>query len=218
MRAARIRRLGLIALSSFGLLVGCGREPASFVERVDGVELTYLERYVATEWADVFWNNDGTIDELDFVLRSLRDEDLAGLAVHPKVRILKLGDTAITDAGLAHLEGMTELIMLGLRGTKITDDGLKHLGQMKKLRSLLLARTAVTDDGLRHLAGLESLQKLGLSETAITDAGLRHLPALPALALLYVRKCNVSAEGVAELKRAIPGIEIFTGESEGSEE
>ncbi len=201
---------------------GCVATPSSFVERIDGIELSFVERYIAIEWMHVFWNEDGTIDEIDFLGREIRDEDLAEVARHPKLRILKLGDTEISDAGLAHLQGATGLVMLGLRGTKVTDAGLAHLGNMKKLRSLLLARTAVTDVGLHWLQPLEGLEELGLSETAVTDAGLRLLGGLPKLGLLHVRGCaGVTPEGLDALRATHPDITIVsdetrTGPSEGN--
>ncbi|HEV3344341.1 MAG TPA: hypothetical protein VG125_28455 [Pirellulales bacterium] len=41
--------------------------------------------------------------------------------------LVVLGDTRVTDAGLAQLHGLTELLFLHLRGTKVTDDGAAQL-------------------------------------------------------------------------------------------
>ena len=205
----RPRQARLFCLVLAGALSSCATPPESFVERIDNVEMSFVERYVATEWLEVFWNEDGTIDEFDFLEKGIQDDDLIEVAAHPKVRILKLGQTAITDAGLAHISGMSELVMLGLRRTRITDAGLVHVEKLHKLRSLLVAETAVTDAGLVHVAGLENLQELGLSYTAVTDAGLRHLHALPALALLHLRGCDISEQAVAELREIYPEIVIL---------
>jgi hypothetical protein len=62
---------------------------------------------------------------------------------------LSLGKTNVTDAGLAHLEGLAGLQRLELCETRITDAGVKHLVGFKALRVLLLDGTAVTDAG-RH--------------------------------------------------------------------
>jgi hypothetical protein len=188
---------------------GCSEPPDSFVERIDGVSQSFVERFIASEWFHVFWNDDGTIDEFDFLEREIRDEDLAEVARHPRLRILKLGSTQISDTGLAHLATLTELTMLGLRDTRVTGEGLRYLAGMPKLRSLLLARTKVTDDSLRHLAGLPALEELGLNGTPITDDGLRHLHAVPVLARVHVADTRVTDAGVAALRQARPGIQIF---------
>jgi hypothetical protein len=205
----KFRLVAALAMSTI-LLAGCGAPPPdSFVEQVDDVEFSFVDRFIATKWFEVFWNEDGTIDEMNFLDQPIQDSDLAELAIHHRLRILKLGSTDITGVGLSHLVNSKELVMLGLRGTKVDDEGLSHLGQLKHLRSLLLAGTAVTDAGLVHLEGLDQLQELGLSDTAITDEGLRVLRRLPSLALLHVSDCAITREGAEELRAALPDIQIF---------
>ena len=61
---------------------------------------------------------------------------------------LSLHDTKITDAGLVHLKGLTNLQNLDLIGTKVTDAGLVHLKDLTNLQLLRLEDTQVTDAGL----------------------------------------------------------------------
>ena len=65
------------------------------------------------------------------------------------LRQLSVEDTAITDATLARLPGLTQLEELDLSGTKISDAGLQHLTSLTQLRSLWLSRTSVTEEGDR---------------------------------------------------------------------
>lgn len=59
---------------------------------------------------------------------SLLDAALALLATQPKLKALGLeSNTAITDAGLDFLVGMTQLQWLDLRGTRATPDGVERL-------------------------------------------------------------------------------------------
>jgi hypothetical protein len=95
-----------------------------------------------------------------------------------------LGYTEMTDAGLKHVAGLKQLQTLDLRHTKVTDAGLEHLAGLKKLRVLNLRRTQVTDKGLEHLAGLKKLRTLSLYGTKVTD------------------------EGEADLRKALPDLEI----------
>ena len=58
----------------------------------------------------------------------------------------------ITDAGLAHLRGLSELEYLSLTATRVSDAGLDTLRGMPKLSTLNLPDT-VTDGGVKKLAG-----------------------------------------------------------------
>jgi hypothetical protein len=56
-----------------------------------------------------------------------------------------------TDADLANLEPLTELVDLDLDGSPITDAGLIHLYKLKNLRYVILANTGVTAEGMERL-------------------------------------------------------------------
>ena len=70
-----------------------------------------------------------------------------------EVRMLNLDHTPVTDAGLAHLKGLTRLQTLGLGNTQVTDAGLAHLKDSPSCKSCCLSGTQVTDAGLAHLKG-----------------------------------------------------------------
>ena len=96
----------------------------------------------------------------------------------PRMSISFFG-TQVTDAGLEHLKGLTDLESLDLRLTKVTDAGLEHLKGLTSLTSLNLDLvTQITDAGLEHLKGLTNLTSLNLGRTKVTDAGLEHLKGL----------------------------------------
>jgi Leucine-rich repeat (LRR) protein len=59
--------------------------------------------------------------------------------------------TNVTDAGLEHLNGLTQLQSLDLRVTNVTDAWLKHLKELTQLQSLDLRDTKVTDTGVEYL-------------------------------------------------------------------
>ena len=60
----------------------------------------------------------------------------------------------MTDAGLEHLKGLTQLHSLDLGGTKVTDAGLEHLKGLAQLESLELRGTKVTDAAAKVLTKL----------------------------------------------------------------
>ena len=69
----------------------------------------------------------------------------------PHLRRLRLGETAVTDAGLGHLSGLTELESLDLHMTGVTDEGLPALESLEKLRALYLWETGVSKTGAAGL-------------------------------------------------------------------
>ena len=49
-----------------------------------------------------------------------------------------------TDAGLAHVQGLTKLRSLYLDGTEISDDGMIYLAGLKELRVLRLSEDSTS--------------------------------------------------------------------------
>jgi len=117
--------------------------------------------------------------------------------------------TEVTDAGLEHVEGLTELQLLDLHGTQVTDAGLEHLKGLTSLKELDLSATQVTDAGLaEHLNGLTNLKRLLLHGTQVSDIGLEHLRGLTNLQELWLDDTQVSDEGVKKLQQALPNCKI----------
>jgi Leucine-rich repeat (LRR) protein len=158
--------------------------------------------------------------------RDVQSHHLVAIGQLRRLSSLDLTRTGIGDEGMAHIERLPDLKSLDLYGTNIGDEGMRHVGRMRNLRSLDLDGTHVTDPGLEHLKGLSELEVLNLRGTRVTDAGLCHLKALPKLQILNLRippsvlkpiglsphpfpnTTCVSAEGVADLRRANPGLRI----------
>ena len=104
--------------------------------------------------------------------------------------------TKVTDAGLVHLKGLTNLTWL-----EVSRDG-------EKLRERLLSNTKVTDAGLAHLKGLNNLTGLLLAGTKVTDAGLAHLKRMTKLKRLGLWDTKVTDAGKKKLKQALPNCKI----------
>lgn len=88
---------------------------------------------------------------------------------------LDLGNTQLTDAGLAQVAAMPNLVRLHLQNTRVTDAGLAQVGKLAQLEYLNLYGTAVTDAGLGQLAPLKNLRSLYLWQTKATEAGAKAL-------------------------------------------
>jgi Leucine-rich repeat (LRR) protein len=132
----------------------------------------------------------------------LGDAGLAPVGVKqsfPKLEILALANTRITDAGLKPLRNLPRLRDLDLEGTQITDAGTTTLGALPRLYSLNLARTPITDDGLIDLKNLTALRILTISSTRVTDTGMLHLTNLSGLVGLYLNSTRITDLGLEHL-------------------
>jgi hypothetical protein len=110
-------------------------------------------------------------------------------------------DERLSDAGMAHLEGLTNLERLEFtkRGAKVTGAGLKHIGALKKLRYLSLGSFTPNDSDLSFAAGLHALRSLHFNADKITDAGLAHVRELDQLRRLGIARAPITSAGLVHL-------------------
>lgn len=145
---------------------------------------------------------------------AISDAALACLDAFPHLHRLDLGHTkkldpsTVTDAGLAHLQGLTELRRLSLTNANVTDAGLVYLKGLTHLQSLNLDGTKVTDAGIARLTGLSGLQTLKLRDTEVTDAGVMSLGVLSQLQNLNLEGTAVTPAAVRMFRRALPDCQI----------
>ncbi len=160
---------------------------------------------------------------------NLTDEELARHIAELEdpfdLRELYLDNTRVTDAGLAHLRGLTNLQRLSLEGTRITKAGLAHLHEVTSLRRLYLWDTHangfdaglpcireqtiyvsgedVTDEEFaRHIAELEAprdFRELTLRNTSVTNVGLASLHGLTNLQKVTLEGYKVTDACLASL-------------------
>jgi hypothetical protein len=154
------------------------------------------------------------------------DDDLVHLKSFYTLRSLDLpSKPMVTDAGLEHLAGLTQLDELNVNWTHVTaagvvrlvkgrrmmrrlevagvkfgDDDLATLRGLPYLQTLSLRATLVTDRGLEHLKPFEQLRALSLMSTGIGDAGLEHLESLTTLEDLDLDRTAITDAGLEHLK------------------
>ncbi len=119
----------------------------------------------------------------------------------------------ITDKQIVRLKGLKRTLddipqTLDLQGTQLTDAGLEHLKGLTNVGSLNLSGTQVSDAGLCHLKGLSSLMDLDLANTQITDEGLKHLIGMSNLIGINLDGTQTTPEGRALLRQALPHCQV----------
>jgi hypothetical protein len=82
------------------------------------------------------------VSERTWLGKLLRDNSLV------TVTCVKFSRQPITDAGLVHLQGLSQLQRLDFDGTQVTDAGLARLQGWSQLQWLGVWKTTVTDEGL----------------------------------------------------------------------
>lgn len=129
-------------------------------------------------------------------------EGIAAVKQFARLRVLDIGDTSVSDAGLAAVAGLTELEAI-LLPEEITDAGLAHLAGLTRLRELNLSQRPITDAGLMHLAKLDALESLALyGVEGINGSGLAALEGAEKLAELDLSACRgLTDQGMASLAR-----------------
>jgi len=133
--------------------------------------------------------------------RSLRDLDLRCL------RELYLDEVPVEDDELPFLI-RPRLQVLSLRDTRISDKGVAYLLQMRELERLSLQSTEVGDGCLSHIVQLRSLVDLDLSLTRVAD--IQVLSSLPNLRGLYLYKCPITDGALLSLTSRRPNIEALS--------
>lgn len=112
-------------------------------------------------------------------LGQVTDADLAKLDGLSQLVRLILGGTGITSEASAQLRAHPLLESLYLEGTSFGDEGIEQITSLTRLRSIDLTDTPTTDAGCESLAEMKSLRRIWLDSTRITDAGVASICKLP---------------------------------------
>jgi hypothetical protein len=150
--------------------------------------------------------------------RQLGDDCLSEFLATPRAALDTVslsGCTGITDAGLARLSTLKNLVELEADDSNAGPVTAKACEGHPTLRTVSFSHcTKIDDNALASLAKIPALEKLSLAlNFKITDAGLAHLEALPNLKRLDLLFCpGVSAAGVRRLQARLPELQIVGDE------
>jgi len=101
------------------------------------------------------------------------------------------------------------------RPTNIDVSTLRQIGQLTSLKSLDLSYTDAGADGIEELGRLSRLAELDLSGTNVSDSHVASLARFRSLKVLLIKDSNVTREGYLQLRKALPGCQIYGGASQG---
>lgn len=125
---------------------------------------------------------------------------LAHLAGKTDLTALSLSNMPkVNDAGLQHLSGLTRLEKLTLFNTGVCGSGFEALGQLQQITRLNLNGSPIADEHLAKLLPLKKLEHLTLTSDTITDKALGALKGLPALKELWINQSRITGTGFTEL-------------------
>ncbi|MGY8650753.1 MAG: hypothetical protein ACKVKM_08110 [Verrucomicrobiia bacterium] len=119
-------------------------------------------------------------------------------------------DWLISQAGEAgvKIDNRGRITYLDLSNKAIANADLAAIAKHTQLRELYLAKTGVSDEGLAHLRPLTQLRIISLADTQVTDVALKHLAVIRSLRQIFLYPSKVTDAGVAELKAALPGVQV----------
>ncbi|CAN5907623.1 hypothetical protein BH11MYX3_BH11MYX3_26320 [soil metagenome] len=139
---------------------------------------------------------------MDLAETPVDDASAAALLAMPRMRILHLDRTAITDTAL-RVTPSTVLVELYLSRTKISDAGLSVLDAMPRLEALGLGETSVGDPTIARIVKLPELRTLVLTQATASNRGLAALGTLANLERLYLENTgadDLTMVGLATLR------------------
>jgi internalin A len=152
---------------------------------------------------------------------NLTDAGIRHLRAFPQLSVLLVSRTTVGDEGAAHLGEMPALMEIHLERTRVTAAAFEALRiRMPQLTTWCyddvdLANQPVTQASWTQIAWrfpaldrVNRLKLINLSGTPATDEWLKDLMLLTNVQLIDLRNTNVTAGGVAELRKALPKCEI----------
>lgn len=127
----------------------------------------------------------------------------------PCVDNVAIDRVPLSEDIISLLAQLSDLRHLGIdvRSREEAAIALTGVSQLSDLEVLFIGGP-ITDDEVYHLTGPQTLERIEFDLSDIGDDGLKHLARFPKLRIVRAYGSRVSAAGVAELKRALPDVEV----------
>jgi internalin A len=146
----------------------------------------------------------GNVVAVDLRGSWIYDSQMIELARMPRLELLDLSHTRISDEGMLYLKTAPAITDLSLYYTEqITDLGINAIKDWKHLKRLNLRGTRISDGALEIISHLSQLEALDIANTQITDNGLDSLMTLINLKELSIGR-RLESNNEIELLRLLP--------------
>jgi hypothetical protein len=119
---------------------------------------------------------------------------------------LQLKECAVSEENLRELAHLKNLLILDLAPSTITDAKLRILRETGMLHRTTMAQTGIWAPRVRPKSAAE-VKYFNLAGTKVTDLGLKELLGFENLKILYAHQSNVTAAGLAELRKSLRNCE-----------
>ena len=140
----------------------------------------------------------------------ITDADVAALSRLPDLVEFGLPNSEISPAAIESLLAMPRLKSVNLEGSKSTDDVAARLAQSGAIEDLSIGSTAVTVKGLREICRMKQLRELDIWALDIQEHDLELLWQLPNLEYVSIGGHDgqkvLTAEGVLPRLEGLPAL------------
>lgn len=176
----------------------------------------------------------GNVVALSFRGTWITDVEMIDVGHFPKLERLDLSHTRITDEGMLHLKGATNirelnlyyaeqitdqgmtaiknwkmLKRLNLRGTRIANGTLEVVSHLPQLEALDIANTQITDNGMDLLITLINLQELALGRSRAGETDLSFVRMLPSLTYLDLSGARPVPPDMGGARKRAPTVPVM---------
>jgi sugar lactone lactonase YvrE len=149
-----------------------------------------------------------SLKRLEIVHTNVTDAGVRYLAALTNLRQLHIHSKEATEAALPFLAKFSELYELDIYDQAASNETLSQVRQLPKLRMLRLFGGPFDDAGVKHLSGMTTLEELTLNSGKVTDSSIENISSLKSLRAVNLSGTQITGEGKARLKRALPTLEI----------
>ena len=144
-----------------------------------------------------------TLESLNIISTKFNDDWMPPLAKLTNLKVLRFTNNGkLTDAGMAHLAGLTKLENFSFVGTQMTGKSYARFEGFTKLTRVSHRGSLIDDEGLRQLCDhLPNLESLSLAHAKFTDVGAPHLAKLTKLKGLEVGASKATPQALTHIAK-----------------
>ena len=144
-----------------------------------------------------------TLESLNIISTKFNDDWMPPLAKLTNLKVLRFTNNGkLTDAGMAHLAGLTKLENFSFVGTQMTGKSYARFDGFTKVTRVSHRGSLIDDEGLRQLCDhLPNLESLSLAHAKFTDVGAPHLAKLTKLKGLEVGASKATPQALTHIAK-----------------